>query len=193
MLIWTPCVLNELIGEPLSTTEYSSTDIFDIYRILLLNSKNALQWQFLTTAIISVFSQRLKVKCSKCRRQKKTELTRMRKVDATSPFRVTWLSQLHVLHAYVSPLNKKRLVLKFVISVLKLEEVTENLLLNLLPLDHIFLDHSFVFASQRLQPQKTRQIYLKQVSQAPLKVTIDETKLMKNYTNKNNTFILKLS
>ena len=93
---------------------------------------------------------------------------------ATSPFRVTWLSQLHVLH--VSPLNKKRLVLKFVISVLKLEEVTENLLLNLLPLDHIFLDHSFVFASQRLHPQKTRQIYLRQVSQAPLKVTIDETK-----------------
>ena len=54
-----PGVLNELIGEPLSTTEYSSTDIFDIYSILLLNSKNALQWQFLTTAIISVFSQRL--------------------------------------------------------------------------------------------------------------------------------------
>ena len=74
----------------------------------------------------------------------------MRKVDATSSFRVTWLSQLHVLH--VSPLNKKRLVLKFVISVLKLEEVTENLLLNLLPLDHIFLDDSFVFASQRLHP-----------------------------------------
>ena len=74
----------------------------------------------------------------------------MRKVDATSSFRVTWLSQLHVLH--VSPLNKKRLALKFVISVLKLEEVTENLLLNLLPLDHIFLDHSFVFASQRLHP-----------------------------------------
>ena len=74
----------------------------------------------------------------------------MRKVDATSSFRVTWLSQLHVLH--VSPLNKKRLALKFVISVLKLEEVTENLLLNLLPLDHIFLDDSFVFASQRLHP-----------------------------------------
>ena len=74
----------------------------------------------------------------------------MRKVDATSSFRVTWLSQLHVLH--VSPLNKKRLVLKFVISVLKLEEVTENLLLNLLPLDRIFLDDSFVFASQRLHP-----------------------------------------
>ena len=74
----------------------------------------------------------------------------MRRVDATFPFRFTWLSQLRVLH--VSPLNKKRLVLKFVISVLKLEEVTENLLLNLLPLDHIFLDHSFVFASQRLHP-----------------------------------------
>ena len=63
-----PGVLNELIGEPLSTTEYSSTDIFAIYRILLLNSENALQWQFLTIAIISVFSQRLKVKCSKYRR-----------------------------------------------------------------------------------------------------------------------------
>ena len=137
-----------------------------------------------------IFSE-IELKCSKCRRQKKSEPTRMRKVDATSPFRVTWLSQLHVLH--VSPLNKKRLVLKFLISVLKLEEVTENLLLNLLPLDHIFLDHSFVFASQRLHPQKTRQIYLRQVSQAPRKVTIDEPKLMKNYTNKNNTFILKLS
>ena len=51
-----PGVVNELIGEPLSTTEYSSTDIFAIYRILLLNSENALQWQFLTIAIISVFS-----------------------------------------------------------------------------------------------------------------------------------------
>ena len=63
-----PGVVNEFIGEPLSTTEYSSTDIFAIYRILLLNSENALQWQFLTIAIISVFSQRLKVKCSKYRR-----------------------------------------------------------------------------------------------------------------------------
>ena len=61
-----PGVLDELIGEPLSTTEHSS--ILAIYSILLLNSKNALQWQFLTTAIISVFSQKLKVKCSKCRR-----------------------------------------------------------------------------------------------------------------------------
>ena len=33
-----PGVLNELIGEPLSTTEDSSTDIFAIYSILLLNS-----------------------------------------------------------------------------------------------------------------------------------------------------------
>ena len=63
-----PGVLYELIGEPLSTTEHSSSDIFAIYSILLLNSKNALQWQFLSIAIISVFSQRLKVKCSKCRR-----------------------------------------------------------------------------------------------------------------------------
>ena len=97
-----PGVVNELTGEPLSTTEYSSTDIFAIYRILLLNSENALQWQFLTIAIISVFSQRLKVKCSKYRRWKKTEVTHVRRVDATFPFRFTWLSQLHV-----SPLNKK--------------------------------------------------------------------------------------
>ena len=54
-----PGVLNELIGEPLSTTEHSSTDIFAIYSILLLNSKNALQWQFLTIAIISVYFLRV--------------------------------------------------------------------------------------------------------------------------------------
>ena len=63
-------------------------------------------------------------------------------LDATFPFRVTWLSQLHVLH--VSPLTKKRLVLKFVISVLKLEEVTENLLLKLLPLDQVNPCSSFL-------------------------------------------------
>ena len=60
-------------------------------------------------------------------------------LDATFPFRVTWLSQLHV-----SPLTKKRLVLKFVISVLKLEEVTENLLLKLLPLDQVNPCSSFL-------------------------------------------------
>ena len=55
-----PGVINEVIGEPLSTTEYSSTDIFDIYSILLLNSKNELQWQFLTIAIsISVYFLRV--------------------------------------------------------------------------------------------------------------------------------------
>ena len=54
-----PGVLNELIGEPLSTTEHSSTDIFAIYSILLLNSKSALQWQFLTIAIISVYFLRV--------------------------------------------------------------------------------------------------------------------------------------
>ena len=36
------------------------TDIFDIYSILLLNSKNELQWQFLTIAIsISVYFLRV--------------------------------------------------------------------------------------------------------------------------------------
>ena len=42
----------------------------------------------------------------------------------------------------------------------------------------IFLDRSFVFASQRLQPyrKQDKYQYLRQVSQAPLKVTIDETK-----------------
>ena len=54
-----PGVLNELIGEPLSTTEHSSTDIFDIYSILLLNPKNALQWHFLTIAIVSVYFLRV--------------------------------------------------------------------------------------------------------------------------------------
>ena len=55
-----PGVINEVMGEPLSTTEYSSTDIFDIYSILLLNSKNELQWQFLTIAIsISVYFLRV--------------------------------------------------------------------------------------------------------------------------------------
>ena len=89
-----------------------------------------------------IFPQSLKIKCSKCRRQKKTEHTHMREVDATSPFRVTWLSQLHVLH--VSPLNKKRLVLKFVINVLRLEKATENLLLKLLPLDQLNPCSSFL-------------------------------------------------
>ena len=39
----------------------------------------------------------------------KTEHTHMRKVDATCPFRVAWLSivnYMHVLH--ISPLNKKK-------------------------------------------------------------------------------------
>ena len=54
-----PGVLNELIGEPLPTTEDSSTDIFAIYSILLLNSKNALQWHFLTIATISVYLLRV--------------------------------------------------------------------------------------------------------------------------------------
>ena len=47
----------------------------------------------------------------------------------------TWLRLLHV-----SPLNyiNKMLMLKFVISVLKLEEVTENLILSKsLPLDQL--------------------------------------------------------
>ena len=54
-----PGVINELIGDPLPTTEYSSTDIFAIYSILLLNSKNALQWHFLTIATISVYLLRV--------------------------------------------------------------------------------------------------------------------------------------
>ena len=51
---------------------------------------------------------------------------------ATAPFRATWLRQLHV-----SPLSYKMLMFKFVISVLKLEEVTENLLSKLFPLDQL--------------------------------------------------------
>ena len=51
-----PGVLNQLIGEPPSTTQEHSP-IPDIYSILLWNSKNALQREFLTIAFISVFSE----------------------------------------------------------------------------------------------------------------------------------------
>ena len=49
-----PGVLNELIGEPLSTT-YEHSSIFDIYSILLLNSK--MHYNGKTIAFRSVFSE----------------------------------------------------------------------------------------------------------------------------------------
>ena len=102
---------------------------------------------------------------------------------ATSPFRATWLRQLHV-----SPLSYKMLMLKFVISVLKLEEVTENLLSKLLPLDqlnpvHLSWSLLFILLSV-LNLGKKDKCISDEFHKHPWKLL--QTKLTENYTNKNN-------
>ena len=145
------------MGEPLSTTEYSSTDIFDIYSILLLNSKNELQWQFLTIAIsISVYFLRV----WKSNAQSVEDRPGEDRTHSHAQGRrympllrcVAFYSQLHV-----SPVNKTKASAEVCHKSSKIRLGDRKSSFKVVaPWSvksmFIFLDHSFLFASQRLQP-----------------------------------------
>ena len=82
----------------------------------------------------------------------------MRKVDATCPFRVAWLSIVYYMHVlHVSPLNKKKASAEVCHKCSKIRlgdrkssfEVVAPCSVKSM---FIILDDSFLFASQRLQP-----------------------------------------